>query len=162
MSIIYLGLGSNQGERLNNLRYATENIREQMGNIISSSSIYETGPWGYKSNNLFLNQVISIESSLEPEEILKGISAIEAKMGRLRAAGEYADRTIDIDLLLYDERVISTDVLTVPHPQMHQRKFVLKPLAEIAAGRMHPVFYKSFDQLLAECDDQGSIELYHV
>jgi 2-amino-4-hydroxy-6-hydroxymethyldihydropteridine diphosphokinase len=161
MASVYLGLGSNLGERLDHIRLASAHINGLIGRISTASGIYETEPWGYESKNAFLNQVIMVDSDLLPQQVMQAIGAIEQKMGRSGEAGKYTDRIIDIDLLFYDDHIIFTCALNIPHPRIAGRKFVLKPLAEIAADMIHPVLNKSISQLLAECEDNGRVELYH-
>jgi 2-amino-4-hydroxy-6-hydroxymethyldihydropteridine diphosphokinase len=160
MALVFLGLGSNQGDRLHYLEEAKEYLNNYVGTVIATSPVYETEPWGYESKSFFLNRVISVKTSLSAEQIINEISKIEEKMGRNRSSGKYADRIIDIDLLLYDDLIISTDRISVPHPQMDQRKFVLQPVSDIAGETVHPVFNKTINQLLAECNDQSKVELY--
>jgi len=160
MAKVFLSLGSNIGNRINNLHIALANIGKIIGNIIISSKVYVTEPWGYQSKNFFLNQVISVESNLKPGQVLNEIIEIEKMMGRIRSEEKYTDRIIDIDLLFYDDLIISKDELIIPHPHLHKRKFILKPLSDIAGNYEHPVLKKSIYQLLEECDDQCKVELY--
>jgi len=160
MSRVYLSLGSNIGDRKQNISIASGNINDTIGRIISRSSFYETEPWGFNDENFFLNQSIIIKTTLTPETILKELMTIEEMMGRTRKEKRYASRIIDLDILFYDDMIIETPQLIIPHPLLHKRRFVLKPLAEIAPEMIHPVFKKTIHHLLAECDDKMKVELF--
>ena len=141
MSVIYLGLGSNLGDRHENIKRALSLISERVGEILALSSFYETEPWGYDSPNSYINAAVKVETQLPPEELLSITQEIERETGRNKktSCGEYHDRTIDIDILLYDDLKIQTPELTIPHPLMHQRQFVLQPLSEIVPNIVHHV-----------------------
>lgn len=130
----YLGLGTNLGDRSANIRCAIDMINEQAGHVLACSSFVETEPWGFVSDNAFLNAVIEIDTSLAPYELLRVTQGIERSMGRTRKSinGNYSDRIIDIDILLYEDVVVGEPELTIPHPLMWQRRFVYEPLLEIA------------------------------
>jgi 2-amino-4-hydroxy-6-hydroxymethyldihydropteridine diphosphokinase len=162
MSLVLLGIGSNQGDRLQYLYQAKADISEYIGSDIISSPIYETEPWGFESKNFFLNQVLWVKTALSPQQIIYNINRIEERTGRSRSGVKYKDRIIDIDLLLYDDLIISEDGLNIPHPQMHLRRFVLQPMSDIAGEIMHPVLNKNINSLLAECSDRSKVELYPV
>lgn len=136
MPIIYLSLGANLSDRTQHLTDARNAINQEVGSIISQSSIHETEAVGFFGNS-FLNQVIKVETTLSPEDLLQKTLEIEKKMGRLQktvienGVPVYSNRTIDIDILLYDDLQIDTDTLTIPHPKMYEREFVMKPLQEI-------------------------------
>lgn len=134
MAKVFLGLGTNLGDKRNNLLTAVTNIEEKIGKVTSLSSFYETEPWGFESENSFLNAALCVETSLEPMAILRIIKDIEIEMGRTQKSVNrmYSDRIIDIDILLYDDLTMETDELTIPHPLMKERDFVMKPLMEIA------------------------------
>lgn len=134
MAKVFLGLGTNLGDKKNNLLTAVNNIEEKIGKVTSLSSFYETEPWGFESENSFLNAALCVETSLEPMAILRIIKDIEIEMGRTQKSVNrmYSDRIIDIDILLYDDLTMETDELTIPHPLMKERDFVMKPLMEIA------------------------------
>lgn len=137
--ILYLALGSNMGNRRDILNRAIELINEAVGTVVRRSSFMETEPWGFRSANLFLNAAVCVQTSLTPFEALKVTQEIERKLGRTvkSSPGEYHDRSIDIDILLYDDLHIDTPELSIPHPLMHQRDFVMKPLGEIMdVGRL--------------------------
>lgn len=158
MSKIFLGIGSNKGDRKVFLEKAIFLISQIIGKISITSAIYETVPWGYKSKCLFLNIALVAETELNIDEVLVGIIEIETILGRKREKKDYEDRTIDIDILMFDDMVIETEKLSVPHPLMHKRRFVLMPLAEISGETIHPVFLKTIDQLLLECCDENHVK----
>jgi 2-amino-4-hydroxy-6-hydroxymethyldihydropteridine diphosphokinase len=130
----YLGIGTNLGDRAANLHYAVDQINEQAGHVLACSSFIETEPWGFASDNAFLNAVVEIDTLHTPHELLHITQAIEREMGRTHksAGGVYSDRIIDIDILLYEDLVVNEPDLTIPHPLMWQRSFVYEPLLEIA------------------------------
>ncbi len=134
MATLYLSLGTNLGDRHKNLSCALELIGREVGTVVSASDIIETEPWGFESSNRFLNMAAKVQTSLQPLEVLHATQEIERSLGRTRKSvdGEYHDRLIDIDILLYDNLVMETPELTIPHPLMYQRQFVMEPLAQIA------------------------------
>ena len=136
---VYLGLGSNLGDREENIRKAIALIAERVGEVTRQSSLIETEPWGYESANKFLNGVILVETALTPRQVLKATQKIERELGKRRRHATtrvqstmYHDRPIDIDILLYDDLTVDEPDLKIPHPQMQQRAFVMKPLEEIS------------------------------
>ena len=149
MAIAYLGLGANLENKQNQLLFAIQQLTEKAGNIPAFSDFYETTPWGYQSPYLFLNAAVQLETSLSPHELLNATQQIERALGRTtKSKGRhYADRSIDIDILLYDELILQTPDLVLPHPLLHERLFVLQPLAEIAPDLLHPVFKKTMATL---------------
>lgn len=157
--IAFLSLGSNLGNRLDNLQTAIGLLHEKGGAVIAVSPIYETASWGFNGNR-FLNLCCKIKTGLSPNSLLDAVNQIEAKLGRERAPDKpgYNDRSIDIDILLYNDAVIQTENLTVPHPKMTERKFVLKPLSKIAGSVVHPVKKETIDTLLANCKDTEKVE----
>ncbi|MBR3937157.1 MAG: 2-amino-4-hydroxy-6-hydroxymethyldihydropteridine diphosphokinase [Bacteroidaceae bacterium] len=134
MSTLYLSLGTNLDDRQQNLKSALELIGREVGTVVSASDVIETDPWGFESPNPFLNMVVKVETDLKPLEVLDVTQKIERQLGRATKSvnGEYHDRLIDIDILLYDDLVMDTPELTIPHPLMYERKFVMEPLAQIA------------------------------
>jgi 2-amino-4-hydroxy-6-hydroxymethyldihydropteridine diphosphokinase len=154
MNNVYLLTGSNQGDRLSNLHRVKNLIEKRVGNLIHVSGIYETEPWGYASAKSYYNQCFFLNSTLEPENILREILGIEREMGRKRTGKSYNDRIIDIDILFFNNEIIKTKELTVPHPRLHERRFVLVPLAEIAGDFIHPEFEISIREILESCDDK--------
>lgn len=149
MAIAYLALGTNIGNKRRNMITAAALLAERVGDVLALSGFYETEPWGFQSENTFLNAALQLETALSPLELLKATQEIEIEMGRTQKSnGAYHDRIIDIDILLYDNLVLQTPELTLPHPLMHERLFVMEPLAEIAPNVIHPVFKKPVISLL--------------
>jgi 2-amino-4-hydroxy-6-hydroxymethyldihydropteridine diphosphokinase len=157
MKIVFLGIGTNLGSREINLEKAIERIGEFIGPVIESSSIYETEPWGFQANEEFLNQVVRVRTDLNPSGLLGRILMIESLLGRIRGEKRYESRLIDIDILLYDDIIVDEESLKIPHPLMHQRRFVLVPLCELAPDMIHPVLKKTFADLLEICEDKGVV-----
>jgi 2-amino-4-hydroxy-6-hydroxymethyldihydropteridine diphosphokinase len=155
---VFLGLGGNIGNLPVNFQKVKKRIDEECGKIIATSSIYMTPPMGFESNDFFWNQVVEIESLLQPEEILFKIRAIEKELGRMHVQGEYTSRPMDIDILYFDDKIIKTENLKVPHPRIPERKFVLVPLVELAPDFKHPFFGLTNFQLLGKCSDRSVIE----
>lgn len=152
---VYLGLGSNLGNRNELLREALRNIDLRIGRVVALSSFYETAPDGFDSDNFFLNAACHIQTQLSAEEVLEVTQVIERELGRRqKSAGQgYADRPIDIDILLYDGLVVELPHLQIPHPRMHERAFVLLPLADIAPEAIHPISGKTIAELKRELPD---------
>lgn len=160
MEKIFLGLGSDLGDRLHNLSEAVKMMEIEVGSLIRSSSVYETEPWGFSGENRFLNMVVKMDTELDPAELLNRILEIESAMGRVRYDKKYVSRIIDIDILFYGSRVSNSGMLKIPHPRLHQRKFVLVPLNEIAPGLIHPVSSLPVSRLLSQCPDPCSVVPY--
>lgn len=150
MADVFLGLGTNLGDKKTNLSMAMEEIRKRVGEITSLSAYYITEPWGFDSQNSFLNAVCKVCTSLSPSEVLSVTQSIERDLGRMKKSinGQYSDRPIDIDILLYDNLVIDTPDLSIPHPLMHKRLFVMEPLTEIDPKLIHPVLHLSMEDIL--------------
>ncbi len=155
----YLLLGSNEGDRYRSLAVALNKIRDGVAPVIQESSIYETAPWGNAGQPAFLNRVILIETNLEPETLLKKIKSVEKMMGRKRIE-KWGPRIIDIDILLMGDLIYRSGSLSVPHPQMPNRRFTLVPLAEIAPDFIHPEFDLTIKVLLSRCRDELDVRLY--
>jgi 2-amino-4-hydroxy-6-hydroxymethyldihydropteridine diphosphokinase len=154
---IFILLGSNMGDRNSHLNYAKLEISRLAGNIITASSIYKTDAWGNTDQPAFYNQVVEIQSRLSPEELLSTILEIEKKAGRVRDE-KWGPRILDIDILFFGDCVLASDNLTIPHPQIGNRRFTLMPLAEIAGKFVHPVTRQTVDQMLAMCSDSLKVE----
>tara|TARA_R110000868_G_scaffold1635_14_gene13180 strand:+ start:11299 stop:12444 length:1146 start_codon:yes stop_codon:yes gene_type:complete len=153
----YLSLGSNLGDKLNQLQEVVFLIHSTVGSVVKISPIYETPAWGFDGDN-FYNCCIAVETSLKPSVLLEKLLEIETRLGRKRNEGTgYASRTVDIDILYYDREIINTEALTIPHPNLQLRRFVLKPLADIAPQFYHPVLKKDTRNLLQECKDKSNI-----
>ena len=149
---VFLSLGGNLGDRRANLVNALAAITTKIGIVLSVSSIYETKAWGIENQPDFLNQVILVETILTPQRTLEAALAIELAMGRVREQKWYT-RIIDIDLLFFDQQIIATETLTIPHPFISQRNFVLAPMAEIAPNYLHPITQKSITTLYKNSKD---------
>jgi 2-amino-4-hydroxy-6-hydroxymethyldihydropteridine diphosphokinase len=148
MATAYLSLGSNLGEKEQNIRTSIQMLEDRAGTILALSALYETPPWGFRSDNSFLNAALCLETSLAPFDLLDTIKLVEQEMGRPPKASDiYQDRIIDIDILLYGDLILDTAKLVIPHPLMQERKFVLTPLAEIAPTLLHPVLKKTVSEL---------------
>lgn len=140
MSIVYLSLGSNLGEREKFIKLAISEIGERIGRVTKISKNYETEPWGFNSTNRFINVAIEVNTQLSPQDVSYFVHKIEEDLGRVRSSkAGYEDRVIDIDILIYDDFVFESETLTLPHPKMHLREFVIDPLCEIAPNLLHPV-----------------------
>ena len=153
---VFLLLGSNLGDRLQILKSAEMLIEERIGKIQSASSIYETAPWGVLEQPAFLNQILIVSTGLSPEEVLRIVLEIEHELGRVRYE-RWGARVIDIDMLYYQDLALDSARLTLPHPRLHELRFTLVPLNEIASDFIHPVLHKTTSQLLTECSDMGTV-----
>ena len=155
--ITYLSLGTNQGDKLKNLQDAIDLIADEIGSVLSIASIYETSSWGFDGDN-FYNTCIKVSTYLPPEELIEKLLVIEKELGRVRKENnQYADRLIDIDILLFDDEIIFSKNLIVPHPRMLERKFALTPLADIANTVIHPIEKKQIGNCLQNCTDDSEI-----
>lgn len=157
MAITYLILGSNMNNRELYINGAIEYIKENIGEVLKCSHLYETEPWGFDDETFFLNQVLKIETKLLPNQILEKINTLEAQMGRVRTNMRYSARPIDVDILFYDNDIIDEPQLIIPHKEITNRRFVLVPLADVAADYIHPVLQKKVSQLLLECPDKSKV-----
>ncbi len=160
MKNIFLGIGTNLGNREANLNEAIIRINELTGPVGALSSVYETDPWGFQSDNRFLNMVIKIETDRSPQGLMDEIFLIEENMGRVRSGNQYSARVIDIDILLFENLIIKEKNLVIPHPRMHQRKFVLVPMCEIEPDIVHPVLKKTVSTLLETCLDKSKVKMF--
>lgn len=154
---IFILLGSNLGDRNNNLNQAKLKISESIGEIVRESAIYETAAWGVQDQPSFYNQVIEINSLQLPHQMLANILRIENKLGRIRRE-KWGSRTIDIDILYYNDLSINAEELQIPHPGIPSRRFTLIPLAEIAPDFIHPLLRKSNSVLLINCKDELTVK----
>ena len=162
METAYLSLGSNRGDRKALLTQATDLIRQRVGSVVCCSPLYETAPWGEFAEGEglpFLNMALAVETALEPQALLAATQGIERELGRERhhSTKQYHSRPIDIDIVLYGMAVAAMPELTLPHPRMHLRRFVLQPLCDIAPEVQHPLLKKSIQQLLEECPDNSML-----
>lgn len=161
MNAAYLCLGGNIGNREALIEEALKHIDQTAGEITKKSSVYETEAWGVEHQQPYLNQCIKIRTALEPLQLLEKLLGIEQQMGRNRTnPNVYEPRTIDIDILFFNQEIIATQLLQVPHPRLQLRKFVLIPLNEIASEFLHPLLNKTIFSLLEECKDDSEVVLY--
>ena len=148
MALVFLSLGSNQGIRKDNLSCSIEIMEKHLNTKIVQSRIFEYEPWGFESESHFLNMVISLESDIDPHDLLLLIKKIEKQLGRVKNGNRYSDRPIDIDILIYDDLILSSPELGIPHPLISERKFVLEPLCDLAPELVHPVLKERMIDLL--------------
>ena len=162
MAIVYLSLGSNLGDRVGFIQQATSLLSaNEKINVVTASSFYETEPWGMESENWFVNAVIQISTTLSPEELLNECQRIEVQLGRSsKNKADYSDRTIDIDIIFYDNLVMNSERLTIPHRFFHKRVFMLVPMLEIAEGFVHPFFGKTVASLHDAIEEPEMVFLY--
>jgi 2-amino-4-hydroxy-6-hydroxymethyldihydropteridine diphosphokinase len=160
MNEVFLLTGGNIGDRLNYLSKAKNEIRNRCGDILKESSVYETAAWGNEAQAAFLNQVLKVTTVFAPDQLLKLIFEIEEHLERKREL-KFGPRTIDIDILFFNDQVIDQQGLKIPHPQIAKRRFVLVPLNEMDPYKIHPVFNKSISQLLSECPDPLAVNKFN-
>ena len=157
---VLIGLGSNLGDRVSNIKKAITLIQNQLGDVIAISDLYESASWGYDDHS-YLNNAICLVSKLTPLDLISALLEIELKLGRKRSDSQfYKARTIDLDILLIEGVVINHHMLEVPHPRMNLRRFVLKPLADIAPDWVHDIEGISVSDLLLKCEDQIDVNFY--
>jgi len=161
MNVAFLSLGGNLKDRLEIIEVATKAIGALCGKITGISSIYETDAWGSDSEKKYLNRVLKIETKLSANQLLKQTRLVETQAGRKRKDDRNADRILDIDLLFFNKAVIHSKELQIPHPRLELRKFILVPLNEIEKTWVHPIFKKTVHQLLKDCTDHLSVELFN-
>ena len=159
LNTVYLSLGSDLGDRKKNISDAIELIKKKAGKVQKQSSFYESKPLGFKSDTLFYNICIEIETTLTPIELLKLLQKIELKLGRIKdpSAKMYASRIIDIDILYYNQVIFMKEILMIPHPHIRERKFVLIPLEEIAPLFTDPKNHQTIEALLDKCTDKSQL-----
>jgi 2-amino-4-hydroxy-6-hydroxymethyldihydropteridine diphosphokinase len=155
--ILYLLLGSNLGDKKSQLDLAIALISQQIGEVVKKSSFYETEPWGFISENDFLNIAVKALTFHDPDEVMKKIHDIEKTFGRERLTEGYSSRPMDIDILFYDDLIIDQETLRIPHPRIQERRFVLIPLLEIAPELSHPITGKSIKVILDQCKDTNAV-----
>ena len=157
MNKAYLLIGGNMGAREGYLAEASKQIEKKCGVISKQSSLYQTAAWGLQEQAPFLNQALEVQTRLNAEELLEKILSIEESLGRKRKM-KYGPRIIDIDILLFNNEIIYREGLTIPHPEMQNRRFALEPLNEIASSVLHPIFLKTIAELLQECPDNLDVQ----
>ncbi|OGH99194.1 MAG: 2-amino-4-hydroxy-6-hydroxymethyldihydropteridine diphosphokinase [Candidatus Melainabacteria bacterium GWF2_32_7] len=163
MSVVYIGLGSNIGDRVGYVQQAHKLLSDTEGiTIVNSSSLYETEPCGYKDQEWFVNAVLEIETTLEPYKLLEECQRIEKQLGRVRhpEAPQWGPRTVDLDILLYDDLVIADSNLQIPHSRLHQRAYALVPILELAPDLAHPVLGRSILDMHSDLEDPEEVYLY--
>ena len=158
MATVYLLLGTNLGERIDNLKKCISFLEEGGIHIIKTSGVYETDAWGFEDQPSFYNQAVEAQTSLSPSQLLIFLKSTEKQMGRINNH-RWHERVIDIDILYYDKEIINTESLTIPHPQMQNRNFVLFPLTELAPKFVHPIYNKTNLELLHDCPDKLQVKL---
>lgn len=159
---VFILFGSNLGNRQLLVNQACKMIEERCGKIVAKSRLYESEPWGFKSEHWFLNQVVEINTSLTPDELMDTLLAIEKELGRDRSTPHegYVSRPMDLDILYWNDGLIADNQhVIVPHPRLHLRRFTLLPLCDVAPDYVHPILKKTNRQLLDECDDYGKINV---
>ncbi len=165
MKQVFLSLGSNKGNRFLQIQESVKEIQYSVGTIIRISDIFESKSWAYEDTD-YLNVVIKIETTLSPEKLLKETQNIEKKLGRMSKTQIinnkpiYSSRKIDIDILFYENKTINSEKLTIPHPLIHLRRFVLQPMMQIAPNFIHPVFGKKIETLYIRCEDKNFLTLF--
>ncbi len=165
MKQVFLSLGSNKGNRFLQIQESVKKIQYSAGTLIQISDIFESKSWAYEDAD-YLNTVLEIETTLSPDKLLKEIQNIEKKLGRMSKTqiinnkAVYSSREIDIDILFYENEIINSEKLIIPHPLLHLRKFVLQPMMQIAPNFIHPVFDKKIETLYIRCEDKNSLTLF--
>ena len=157
MNKVYLLIGGNLGDRLSLLDQSKNEIKNKLGEVIKESSIYETVPWGFIADQNFLNQVIIIKTNFSSSDVLDICLNIENLLGRKRNSNGYQSRTMDIDILFYNDEIIQEKDLIIPHEKLHQRRFTLEPLVEITPDYVHPKLKMTVLDLLNNCEDNSQV-----
>lgn len=159
---VFILLGSNLGDRQLLVNQACRMVEERCGKIVAKSRLYESEPWGFKSEHWFLNQVVEISTSLSPDELMDTLLLIEKELGRDRSTPHegYVSRPMDLDILYWGDALIADGQhVIIPHPRLHQRRFTLLPLCDVAPDYVHPILKKTNLQLLDECQDHGIVKV---
>lgn len=167
MHLVYLSIGSNQGNRMEYLSAACTRLESHQTMISARSPVYETAPWGFSAGTPFLNAVLEVETLLDPSALYRVMKSIEEEMGRIRDVSQsksdgYESRCIDLDVLFYDDLILETPELTVPHPKLHLRNFVLVPMADLNRHLIHPVLKLTIHQLLEISEDSLGVQHFGV
>jgi len=162
MTMVYLSLGSNKGDRVGYIQQATSILDGIEGiSLVRTSAFYESEPWGVDTKNWFVNAMIEINTTLSPQELLTTINKVEAQLGRNRELeGHYGDRTLDIDIIFYGDEIVNDENLIVPHKFFHQRAFTLVPMLELSPNFVHPTLKKTVMQLYEELENPEMVFLY--
>lgn len=155
INTVFIELGSNQGNRYELLQHAIQLLQKEGCKLLQQSSIYETPPWGFEAEQNFYNMVIKLATSKNAFELLHVLMEIETKLGRTRGIERYSSRTIDLDILFFNDEIIESTELSIPHERLHLRNFVLEPLNEISQDLVHPVFNKTINELMKQCTDEA-------
>lgn len=160
---VFVLLGSNLGDRELLVNQGCKIIEERCGEIVAESRLYESEPWGFQSEHWFLNQVVKVKTWLLPDEMMRQLLEIEKVLGRDRSTPHegYVSRPMDLDILYFGNQIVDTQLVTAPHPRLHQRRFTLLPLCDIAPDFVHPTMKKTNLQLLDECQDTGIVHIYN-
>jgi 2-amino-4-hydroxy-6-hydroxymethyldihydropteridine diphosphokinase len=158
MAKVFLLLGGNIGDKFGYIKKAKDLIIKNIGAIKKESSLYESEPWGFKDESFFINQVVEIQTDFKPAELLDKTQKIEKALGRERNSKGYASRTIDIDILFYDDMIFQSETLTIPHKLLHERRFTIAPMNEISPETIHPIFKVTISELFVKCEDKLKVE----
>jgi 2-amino-4-hydroxy-6-hydroxymethyldihydropteridine diphosphokinase len=159
MNKVFLLIGGNMGDRLQNLHQAIDLLAATCGPVTQQSAVYETAAWGITDQPAFLNQALALTTELTAQELITTVLSVEEQMGRRRLE-KFGPRIIDIDILFFNDVIMDEPNLTIPHPQLQNRRFVLAPMEEIAPELVHPVFHKTIEQLLKECKDELGVKVF--
>lgn len=157
---VFFLIGGNLGDRLCLIEQAEILIEKKIGHILKKSSIFESSPWGFSADTNFLNTVLIVETEQTPLEVLNNAQNIENDLGRERKTRGYSSRTMDIDILFFNDLIKKSKYLIIPHPKLHERRFTLLPLQEIAPHKIHPVFGISIERVAQNCTDQTTTTLF--
>jgi len=161
MAKVFFSLGSSLGDRRKTLIGAINSIENHIGSVLKTSNVFETEPWGFQDKNMFLNMAVLVQTKLSPEQILQKSQQIEKLYNRKKTGNNYEARTLDIDIVFYDNLVFDNSFLQIPHKFAHKRIFVLLPIAEIAPDFVHPILKQTISRLLKNCDDKTSIKIFN-